>query len=59
MSLDRSIEEIHLKVKGCQVCFICCKFTKVSVLRQTVSRSVALESGSTLFLNVPQVPLEF
>ena len=26
----------NLKVKGCQVCFICCKFTKVPGLWQTV-----------------------
>ena len=31
MPLDRSIGQIHLKVKWCQVCFICCKFTKVPV----------------------------
>ena len=36
MPLDRSIGQNHLKVKGCQVCFICCKFTKVPVLWQTV-----------------------
>ena len=29
MPLDRFIGQIHLKVKGCHVCFICCKFTKV------------------------------
>ena len=28
--------QIHLKIKGCQVCVICCKFTKVPVLWQTV-----------------------
>ena len=32
MPLDRSNGQIHLKVMGCQVCFICCKFTKVPVL---------------------------
>ena len=36
MPLDRSIGQIHLKVQGFQVCFICCKFTKVPVLWQTV-----------------------
>ena len=36
MSLDRSIGQNHLKVKGCQVCFIYCKFTKVPVLWQTM-----------------------
>ena len=32
MPLDRSIGQNHLKVKGCQVCFICCKLTKLPVL---------------------------
>ena len=36
MLLDRSFGQNHLKVKGCQVFFICCKFTKVPVLLQTV-----------------------
>ena len=36
MPLDRSIGQNHLKVMGCQVCFICCKLTKVPVHWQTV-----------------------
>ena len=36
MPVDRSIGQNHLKIKGCQVCFICCKFTEVPVLWQIV-----------------------
>ena len=28
--------QTHFKFKGCQICFICCKFTKVLVIWQTV-----------------------
>ena len=53
MPLDRSIGQIDLKVKGCQVYLICCKFTKVPVIWQSIDpeqmlHSVAFGTGSAL-----------